>query len=95
MPYVGAEALYDTRYDAWSQQRYEVGVEIVLDDHWRLEPHYLRQDDVRQELCCASGKACSDDDSEEPLICLAQGICGCSTDDDCSEGSCEQGECED
>jgi hypothetical protein len=47
MPYLGAEALYDTRYDAWSQQRYEVGVEIVLDDHWRLEPHYLRQDDQR------------------------------------------------
>jgi hypothetical protein len=31
-PYVGAEVLYDTRYDAWSQQRYEVGVEIVLSD---------------------------------------------------------------
>jgi hypothetical protein len=40
---------YDTRYDAWSQQRYQVGVEIVLSDRWRLEPHYLRQDDHRSQ----------------------------------------------
>ena len=49
MPYVGAEVLYDTRYDAWSQQRYEVGIEIVLSRRWRLEPHYLRQDDQRSQ----------------------------------------------
>jgi len=48
-PYVGAEVLYDTRYDAWSQQRYEVGIEILLSDRWRLEPHYLRQDDHRSQ----------------------------------------------
>jgi hypothetical protein len=48
-PYVGAELLYDTRYDAWSQQRYEVGIEIVLSNRWRLEPHYLRQDDQRSQ----------------------------------------------
>jgi len=48
-PYVGAEVLYDTRYDAWSQQRYEVGIEILLSDRWRLEPHYLRQDDQRSQ----------------------------------------------
>jgi hypothetical protein len=48
-PYVDAEVLYDTKYDAWNQQRYEVGLEIVLDDHWRLEPHYLRQNDQRAQ----------------------------------------------
>jgi hypothetical protein len=49
MPYVDAEFLYDTHHDAWSQQRYEAGIEIVLDDHWRLEPHYLRQNDQRSQ----------------------------------------------
>jgi hypothetical protein len=49
MPYVDFEVLYDTRYNAWSQQRYEAGLEIVLDDHWRIEPHYLRQEDQRSQ----------------------------------------------
>ncbi len=48
-PFVDAEVLYETQYDAWNQQRYEVGIEIVLGDHWRLEPHYLRRNDQRSQ----------------------------------------------
>jgi hypothetical protein len=47
VPYVSAEVLYDTRYDAWSEQRYQVGFEVVFDARWRLEPYYLRQEDQR------------------------------------------------
>jgi hypothetical protein len=49
VPYVSAEALYDTRYDSWSEQRYQVGLEIVLDPRWRLEPYYLRKEDQRSK----------------------------------------------
>jgi hypothetical protein len=49
VPYASAEVLYDTRYDAWSEQRYQAGLEIVLDAHWRLEPYYLRKEDQRSE----------------------------------------------
>jgi len=49
VPYVSAEVLYDTRYDAWSEQRYHAGLEMVLDARWRLEPYYLRQEDQRSE----------------------------------------------
>lgn len=49
VPYVSAELLYDTRYDAWSEQRYQVGLEFILDKHWRLEPYYLRKEDQRSE----------------------------------------------
>ena len=47
VPYVSAEVLYDTRYDAWSEQRYQVGLEMILDARWHLEPYYLRQKDHR------------------------------------------------
>ena len=49
VPYASAEVLYDTRYDAWSEQRYQVGLEMVLDPRWRLEPYYLRKRDTRSE----------------------------------------------
>ena len=49
IPYASAELLYDTRYDAWSEQRYQVGLEAVLDARWRLEPYYLRKEDQRSE----------------------------------------------
>ncbi|MFI5005953.1 MAG: DUF2490 domain-containing protein [Solirubrobacterales bacterium] len=49
IPYASAELLYDTRYDAWSEQRYQVGLEAVLGPRWRLEPYYLRKEDLRSE----------------------------------------------
>ena len=48
-PFVNAEFFYDTVHDAWSRQRYEAGVEIVLDDRWRLVPQYAYQEDQRSE----------------------------------------------
>lgn len=49
VPYVDAEPFYDSRYDAISRWRYEAGIEVVIDQRWRLEPHYLRQEDSRSE----------------------------------------------
>jgi len=49
VPYVSAEILYDTRYDSWSEQRYQAGIELVLNRRWRLEPYYLRKEDQRSE----------------------------------------------
>ena len=49
VPYVSAEVLYDTRYDAWSEERYQAGLEMVLGARWRLEPYYLRQKDTRSQ----------------------------------------------
>lgn len=39
VPYARAEFSYDTRYDAWSQQVYQVGAEIELSRSWRIEPY--------------------------------------------------------
>ena len=47
--YVNAEPFYDPRYDAVIRWRYETGIEILMNEHWRLEPHYLRQEDSRAE----------------------------------------------
>jgi len=49
MPHVNAEVFYDATHHAWSRQRYEAGVEIVLDARWRLTPQYVRQEDQRSE----------------------------------------------
>ena len=49
VPYVNAEPFYDSRYDAVVRWCYETGIEIVMNQHWRLEPHYLRQEDLRSE----------------------------------------------
>lgn len=43
--YARAELSYDTRYSAWSRRRYQVGSEIALTKHWRLEPYYARDRD--------------------------------------------------
>jgi hypothetical protein len=40
VPYARAEFFYDTRYSAWSRQRYQMGSEIDMGKHWRLEPYY-------------------------------------------------------
>jgi len=47
IPYAQAEWYYDTRYDAWSRQVYQAGVEIELDKSWRLEPYYAYQKDTQ------------------------------------------------
>ena len=45
VPYVQAEWFYDTRFDAWSRQRYQLGAEIELDRNWRIEPYYAYDKD--------------------------------------------------
>jgi hypothetical protein len=47
VPYVNAEAFYDTRYDAWIRERYQAGVEIQLTQKWRVEPAVTYQSDSR------------------------------------------------
>lgn len=42
-PWFNAEAFYDTRYDGWSRQLYQLGVELGLTTHFRLEPYLARQ----------------------------------------------------
>ena len=40
VPYVTAEAIYDTRSNSWDQQRYQVGSEFAIGDNWRVEPYF-------------------------------------------------------
>lgn len=47
VPFASAEAFYGTRYDDWIRMRYQVGVEIQLNLHWRLEPALTYQSDDR------------------------------------------------
>lgn len=49
VPYVTAETYYDTRYDQWSRQEYKVGAEIAIDDRWRIEPYFARQNDKQSQ----------------------------------------------
>ena len=49
VPFINAEAFYDTRYDAWTRERYQLGVEVELTAQWRLEPSLYRQNDDRSE----------------------------------------------
>ena len=49
VPYVDAEAFYDTRYDVWNRQLYRTGVEIVFNRRWRIEPYVGYQRDSRSE----------------------------------------------
>lgn len=50
--YVQAELFYDTRYDGWALQLYQVGAEVTLTRHFRVEPYVARQID---RLPSASG----------------------------------------
>jgi hypothetical protein len=47
VPYARAELSYDSRYSAWSRQRYQLGAEIEISKHWRIEP-YLALDKDRE-----------------------------------------------
>jgi hypothetical protein len=44
-PYFQAETFYDTRYDGWARQLYQVGAEVQLTEHFRVEPYVARQVD--------------------------------------------------
>jgi len=44
-PYFQAEAFYDTRYDGWARALYQVGTEVQLTEHFRVEPYLARQVD--------------------------------------------------
>jgi hypothetical protein len=46
-PYINAEALYDSRYGAWSQNRYSAGVQVPAGTHVVLESYYLRKNQSR------------------------------------------------
>jgi len=43
--YLQAETFYDTRYDSWARQLYQLGAEIMLTKHFRAEPSVARQVD--------------------------------------------------
>ena len=46
VPFLNAEAFYDTRYDGWSRFLYEAGTEVTVDKHFRFELKVSRMTDV-------------------------------------------------
>ena len=46
VPYFQAEFTYDTRYNAWSREHYQLGSEIGLTEHWRVEPYFSVDKDL-------------------------------------------------
>ncbi len=44
-PYFQAEYFYDTRYNGWARELYQVGTEIGVTGHFRVEPSVARQSD--------------------------------------------------
>jgi hypothetical protein len=49
IPFANAETFYDTRFDTWNRQRYQLGAEFELNRSWRLEPSLYRQNDSRSQ----------------------------------------------
>jgi hypothetical protein len=47
VPYTQAEFFYDTRFDSWSRQVYQAGVEIGLNNSWRFEPYYAYEKNTK------------------------------------------------
>ena len=45
VPYINAEAYYDTRFDTVNRLRFQAGLEVVLTKRWRVEPYFTRQHD--------------------------------------------------
>ena len=43
--FLQAEYFYDTRYDGWARELYQLGAEIAVTRHFRLEPSVARQVD--------------------------------------------------
>ena len=49
VPYLTAEAHFDTRYNEWKQIRYQTGVEVGLVGPWRIEPYFeVRNDRISE-----------------------------------------------
>jgi hypothetical protein len=46
-PYISGEGFYDTRYDAWTQNRYSAGVQVPAGAHVVLDTYFLRQNQSR------------------------------------------------
>jgi hypothetical protein len=46
-PYVYDEVFYDTRYDAWTRNRFAFGLQFPAGPHVVIEPYVLRQHDSR------------------------------------------------
>jgi hypothetical protein len=42
-PYLQAEVFYDTRYDGWSRDYFQLGAELPLTEHFRVEPYLALQ----------------------------------------------------
>jgi hypothetical protein len=49
-PYAMAEFFYDSRYDAWSRQRYFLGIEWPIGRTPVLDTYYCRQNDSRSSV---------------------------------------------
>jgi len=47
VPYAQAEVFYDTGFGAWNRQLDQAGVELEITKHWRIEPYYAREEDLR------------------------------------------------
>lgn len=39
-PYARAEFYYDTRFDTWNREKYQLGMEFTLTPHWRIKPSW-------------------------------------------------------
>lgn len=46
-PYISGEAFYDTRYGAWSQNRYSAGLQVPAGAHVVLDMYFLRENHSR------------------------------------------------
>lgn len=45
VPFVKAEWFYDTRYDGWARDLYQVGTEFTVNKRFRVEPYLAYQSD--------------------------------------------------
>lgn len=49
VPFLNAEAFYDTRFDRWNRWRYQAGAEFEIDKDWRVEAAFNYQTDSRSQ----------------------------------------------
>jgi hypothetical protein len=47
MPYAQGEVYYDSRFDAWTQNSYELGVAFPVRRRFELTPYYNRENQSR------------------------------------------------
>lgn len=64
-PYINGEVFYDTRYGAWSQNRYSAGVQVPAGARIVLETYFLRQHQL-------DITACECDWNKVPVLFLTQ-----------------------